>query len=103
MSETRWIPVKEKLPKPFENVIVLIHESEWIYPEWGVVYPEKRYVTNGYRFQSEDGYVRWKFTNSRMLSFEETANEEFGDDRTVPYSVVEAWMPLPKPPAFDGK
>lgn len=81
------------------NVLATVYHSEWI-PEYDsswvpdeakLHYPECRgtYLA----FVDYDG--QWTYLDESNQT--NTCDEKFSDDKSVVYSVVIAWMPLPEP------
>ena len=70
LSEPHWIPVKERLPKPRESVVISVNGK---YGDW---------IGEGCYWETTENHVIWK--GYRW-------NATYWDDEII------AWMPLPKP------
>lgn len=99
LAKHRWIPVEERLPEPFLNVLATVYHSEWIsdYSSSWVPDEEKLYhpESRGTYLAFVDCDGQWTYLDESNQ--ENTCDEKFCDDKSVVYSVVIAWMSLPEP------
>lgn len=99
LAKHRWIPVGERLPELFLNVLATVYHSEWIsdYSSSWVPDEEKLYhpESRGTYLAFVDCDGQWTYLDESNQ--ENTCDEKFCDDKSAVYSVVIAWMPLPDP------
>ena len=99
LKKYQWIPVEKRLPEPFLNVLATVYHSEWIsdYDSSWVSDEEKIYhpESRGTYLAFVDCDSQWTYLDESNQ--ENTCDEKFCDDKSVAYSVVIAWMPLPEP------
>lgn len=98
-SNSRWIPVSERLPEPLDLVVVTVHTSEWIADYDSNWVPDEEKTNHPEEYNTRIGY---KIQEGNWIIYDETGSEvcceeEFGTEKEVCYDVVTAWQPLPKP------
>ena len=97
-----WIPVSERLPKPYKLVEVTVHCSEWISDYNSAWVPENEKIHHDEEYLSRIGYTDeggdWLFYDKDGCEI--YYDKEFGSDKTDVYNVVTAWKPLPE--AYKG-
>lgn len=98
-ADDGWIPVSERLPKPYKLVEVTVHCSEWISDYDSAWVPENEKIHYDEEYLSRIGYTDeggdWLFYNKDGCEI--YCDKEFGTDKTDVYNVVTAWRPLPEP------
>lgn len=92
-----WIPVSERLPKPYKLVEVTVHCSEWISDYDSAWVPENEKIHHDEEHLVSMGYIinalgDWVFFD--MNGCEIYCDKEFGTDKGCLYSVVTAWRPF---------
>ena len=98
-ADDGWIPVSERLPKPYKLVEVTVHCSERISDYDSAWVPENEKIHYDEEYLSRIGYTDeggdWLFYDKDGCEI--YCDKEFGTDKTDVYNVVTAWRPLPEP------